>query len=135
MESYLFVVTSMLIESEISMVTSYQCAAGNAKGNMKMTERLRKRERLTQCEFAERIGTTQNLIAAWENGRTAPSLRYILKICEEFHVTPNWLLGFDFDNDLIEAQNQLDEIIDELDELCETIEHLQKRLKDATDER
>lgn len=100
-----------------------------------MTERLRKREGLTQSELAERIGTTQNLITAWENGKTAPGLRYILKICEEFHVTPNWLLGFDFDDDLIEAQRQLDEIIDELDELCETIEYLQKRLKNATDER
>ncbi|HEY7874390.1 MAG TPA: helix-turn-helix transcriptional regulator [Actinomycetota bacterium] len=44
----------------------------------------RKRSRLTQRELAERLGTTQGVIARWETGRSSPTferLHRAVKAC------------------------------------------------------
>lgn len=59
-----------------------------------MNERLRelrKALRLTQQEFANAIGTTQNNIANYEGGRRNPSGAVINNICKEFSVNESWL--------------------------------------------
>lgn len=50
---------------------------------MKNLKMLRERHGLTQSELAERIGTTQQTIARWENGKAEPSLAALrdLAIC------------------------------------------------------
>ena len=90
---------------------------------------LRKHEGLTREQFAERLGVSKNIIYTYESEKSVPSTTILLKICNEFHVTPNQLLGFDFENDLNEVQKKFDKIVDELDSLCETIEYVQKRLR------
>lgn len=90
---------------------------------------LRKHERLTQEQFAERLGMSKNIIYRYESEKSIPTIETFLRICNEFDVTPNRLLGFDCDNESKEAQKKLDNIVDELDSLCETIEYVQKRLR------
>lgn len=59
-----------------------------------MNERLkelRKSLRLTQQEFAERIGSAQNTITGYETGRRIPSNQVITLVCREFDVNETWL--------------------------------------------
>ena len=54
-------------------------------------KKLRKALDLTQTEFAERIGTVQNTITGYENGRRNPSGPVVSAICKEFGVNEDWL--------------------------------------------
>ena len=47
--------------------------------------------RLTQQQFAERIGSVQNTITGYETGRRVPSGQVIALICREFGVNETWL--------------------------------------------
>lgn len=99
---------------------------------MKFSENLKKlrlREGLTQDAFAERLGVTKYLIYLYENEKSVPKIDILLKICNEFNVTPNWLLGFDLEDDVNEVQKQINGIMDEVEILCETIMYVQKKLK------
>ena len=52
---------------------------------------LRKSMNLTQREFAEKLGLSQNFIAQIESGSKVPSDRTISDICRIFHVNEEWL--------------------------------------------
>lgn len=54
-------------------------------------KKIRKHLDLTQTEFAKRIGTTQNTLTGYENGRRKPSNSVINNICKEFNVNETWL--------------------------------------------
>lgn len=54
-------------------------------------KQLRKALDLTQQQFADRIGSTQNNIANYETGRRNPSAAALNNICKEFNVNENWL--------------------------------------------
>lgn len=54
--------------------------------------RLRIENRLEIREAAELLDVSDNAISTWETGRSLPSLRYILPICDLFGVAPEWLL-------------------------------------------
>ena len=54
-------------------------------------KKLRKYFDLTQKEFAERIGSTQNNIANYETGRRTPSAAAVNNICKTFGVAEEWL--------------------------------------------
>lgn len=54
-------------------------------------KRLRKELDLTQEAFASRIGSVQNTITGYENGRRNPSAPVISLICREFDVNEEWL--------------------------------------------
>lgn len=59
-----------------------------------MNKRIRTLRRtldLTQQDFAQRIGTTQNAVASYETGRRNPSSSVVNNICKEFHVNETWL--------------------------------------------
>lgn len=61
---------------------------------VKINERIkliRQTEKLTQAQFAERLGLTRNYIALIETGSRIPSDRTIADICREFNVSENWL--------------------------------------------
>lgn len=47
--------------------------------------------RLTQQEFANRIGLKRNTVATYEMGRSEPSDAAIMLICKEFNVRREWL--------------------------------------------
>lgn len=52
---------------------------------------LRKAKGLTQQKFADALGLKQNTVATYEMGKTAPSDRTIIDICEKFNVNEDWL--------------------------------------------
>lgn len=59
-----------------------------------MNERLkelRKELKLTQQEFADRIGSKRNTIAKYETATNTPSTAVVSLICKEFNVNENWL--------------------------------------------
>ena len=59
-----------------------------------MKERIkevRKSEKLTQKEFAEKLGIKQNTVASYEMGRIGISDNVIFSICREFHINEDWL--------------------------------------------
>lgn len=52
---------------------------------------IRKYSKLTQQEFADRIGVKRNSLANYEIGRNVPIDAIILSICKEFNVNEEWL--------------------------------------------
>ena len=48
-------------------------------------------QKLTQAQFAEKLGLTRNYIALIETGNRIPSDRTIADICREFSVSETWL--------------------------------------------
>lgn len=54
-------------------------------------KRIRKELDLTQAEFAAKIGSVQNTVTGYENGRRNPSAPVIALICEKFNVREEWL--------------------------------------------
>lgn len=59
-----------------------------------MNERLKElriHKKLTQHEFADRLGTSRNNIAGYEIGRRSPSDAVVSLICREFNVNEEWL--------------------------------------------
>lgn len=54
-------------------------------------KKLRKALDLTQQQFADRIGSTQNVLANYETGRRNPSSSVVNNICKTFNVREEWL--------------------------------------------
>lgn len=54
-------------------------------------KKIRKELDLTQTEFGSQIGTVQNTITGYENGRRNPSAPVITLICEKFNINEEWL--------------------------------------------
>lgn len=54
-------------------------------------KKIRKHFDLTQQVFAEKLGTSQNVLANWESGRRNPSASAINNICKTFNVNEDWL--------------------------------------------
>lgn len=54
-------------------------------------KKIRKELDLTQAEFAAKIGSVQNTVTGYENGRRNPSAPVISLICERFNVREEWL--------------------------------------------
>lgn len=55
-------------------------------------KKLRTEQRLTQQEFADRIGVKRNTVATYEMGRSEPSEAAVMLICREFGVRREWLV-------------------------------------------
>lgn len=61
---------------------------------MEMKDRIKKIRKdldLTQQVFAERIGTTANVLTNYETGRRNPSSSVINNICKTFDINEEWL--------------------------------------------
>ena len=61
---------------------------------MDLSERLkliRKKNKMTQQEFADALNLKQNTIATYEIGRTLPSDRTLKDICEKFNIQEAWI--------------------------------------------
>ena len=52
---------------------------------------IRKKNKLTQVEFGEKISVKGNTITNYENGLRTPSDAVIRSICREFNVNEEWL--------------------------------------------
>lgn len=54
-------------------------------------KKIRIKNKLTQAEFAKRLGTVQNTITGYETGRRNPSGSALTLMCEKFNVNEKWL--------------------------------------------
>ena len=59
----------------------------------KRLKELRVEKNLSQNALAEIIETNNSSVCDWECGRTEPSLDTVIKLCEFFDVTADYLLG------------------------------------------
>ena len=71
---------------------------------------LRKKLKLTQSEFAERIGITESAVCNYETGKRAISDQTIKSICREFNVNVLWLEKDEGEMFLPEPEGLLDEL-------------------------
>lgn len=56
---------------------------------------LRKRNKLTQLELAEKLNYSDKAISRWERGDTLPDIDILCKICELFNVSFEYLISAD----------------------------------------
>lgn len=54
-------------------------------------KQLRKELKLTQQEFADKLGIKRNTVATYETGKSNPSDSAVALICKEFNVNEEWL--------------------------------------------
>ncbi len=65
-------------------------------GNIKF---YREAQKLSQCEFAKLIGTTQQRVSEWETDSVAPSFYYVARMLKVLDITFEDLLdGIDIDD-------------------------------------
>ena len=56
---------------------------------------IRKLNNLTQTKFAKMIQTTQDSVSLWELGKSYPDIEYVVRICNVFNVSADYLLGIE----------------------------------------
>lgn len=54
----------------------------------------RVRNKMTQSELAERVGTTSAAVCRWESSNRTPRADSIYRLCEALNLAPNELLGW-----------------------------------------
>lgn len=54
----------------------------------------RRREGLSQIEFAKRLGVTPHTVANYESGRTAPTMEIVIRIAHVLNISTDQLLGY-----------------------------------------
>lgn len=54
----------------------------------------RKKTKLSQLEFSEKIGSTQQCISSYERGITEPSIELLIRIAKVFHCSIDEVIGF-----------------------------------------
>ena len=113
--------------------------------NVEFSENLRlliKKNKMTYAEFGKRIDVSAGQIGLWVRNENMPNTKCLIKICKEYDVTPNWLLGFNDDANLEkldEVQEKLDKatcatqkriesIIDGITSICDTIIYMKKQI-------
>lgn len=85
-----------------------------------MNERLkeiRRKENLTQQEFADRLNIKRGTIANYEIGRNVPIDAVITLICKEFKINESWLRTGQ--GDMYKKRLPVDEVSDYVEELLE----------------
>ena len=55
---------------------------------------LREDADLTQTEIAEILGTSQTMYARYERGANELPIRHLIRLCEYYHVSADYILGF-----------------------------------------
>lgn len=54
---------------------------------------LRKERKLTQTQLAELLATTQDTVSLWELGKSYPDIPSLVRLCDIFDVSADYLLG------------------------------------------
>ena len=78
---------------------------------------LRKGRALSQRETAAGLGVSQALLSHYENGAREPGLDFIVRVCDYFGVTADFLLGRTARADTAPLARELSALADALGEL------------------
>lgn len=68
-------------------------AFGDAMRYVKIIRDLREDNDLTQAQVAEYLGTSQTMYARYERGANEMPIRHLLRLCDLYHVSADYLLG------------------------------------------
>lgn len=68
---------------------------GEATMFCKRLESLRKSYNLTQKQLAEKLGLSKQTVSNWENDNILPSIETLIRICNFFNVSTDYILGLD----------------------------------------
>ena len=60
---------------------------------LEVIRELREDHHFTQKQIAEKLGTTQQVYSRYETGVNAIPVHHILKLCDIYHVSADYLLG------------------------------------------
>lgn len=66
---------------------------GDAMQYIKIIRDLREDNDLTQAQVAEYLGTSQTMYARYERGANELPIRYLVRLCDLYHVSADYLLG------------------------------------------
>ena len=61
--------------------------------SIKILRDLREDRDLTQLQVAEYLGTSQTMYARYERGANELPLRHLIKLCEFYNVSADYILG------------------------------------------
>ncbi len=81
---------------------------------------LRQERELSQREAARDLGISQALLSHYENGLREPKLEFVVRVCDYYNVSADYLLGRTKENS-IDAINKLAERLRELSKDAETL--------------
>ena len=90
---------------------------------------LRKQKQLTQSELAAMLRISSSAVGMYEQGRREPDSETLLKLCDIFNVSSDYLLGKE---DVIKKENGCVEVSDVFDELTEKLMAQQGLMFDGT---
>ncbi len=68
-------------------------AFGDAMQYVKIIRDLREDNDLTQAQVAEYLGTSQTMYARYERGANEMPIRHLMRLCDLYHVSADYLLG------------------------------------------
>lgn len=66
---------------------------GDAMQYIKIIRDLREDNDLTQAQVAEYLGTSQTMYARYERGANEMPIRHLMRLCDLYHVSADYLLG------------------------------------------
>lgn len=62
---------------------------------MQLNERIihaRKQAGMTQEQLGEALGVSRQAVSKWESGQANPDVTYVIKMCELFRLSADWLV-------------------------------------------
>ena len=86
---------------------------------------LREANKLSQVELAEKLGVKKQTVSNWENDNIFPSVDMLIKVCNFFHVSSDYMLGLD-DRTYIEITGLSVEIIAHIQQIIHDIKRGQR---------
>lgn len=86
---------------------------------------LREANKLSQVELAEQIGVKKQTISNWENDNILPSIDMLIKVCNFFNVSSDYMLGLD-SKTYIEITGLSVEVISHIQQIINDIRRDQK---------
>lgn len=66
---------------------------GDAMQYVKIIRDLREDNDLTQAQVAEYLSTSQTIYARYERGANEIPIRHLMRLCDLYHVSADYLLG------------------------------------------
>lgn len=85
----------------------------SASFSMRISE-LRKRKNISQRQAANDLGISQALLSHYENGLREPKLEFVVKVCDYYGVSADYVLGR---TDKIGSGEEIDALISQVKNL------------------
>jgi len=80
---------------------------------------LRKEKQLSQRQASAQLGVSQALLSHYENDAREPGIEFIIKVCDYYSVTADYLIGRSKDrgDGVTRLSQKIEKVIDLLEEL------------------